>query len=538
MSDPKPLILCEPSSVQAASIAVGYDVAAIPANGGFDSNDFADRRVILWPDETAESRLAFRKFAEKLNNICAEINIVMPNGKPHGWNIQAAISRDKMTWPELAAWAKSSMMAFERGTFPRIQVETIEAPDDVPASVEAMWDELGIARNKAGVINNVDNIVRVLAGWKPFKDIIWFDDFYLRYFTTQGALAGKHREWQDIDDINLTVLLQREFGFPKINQQTVSAAVQCRGHQCHRNEPKEWLRKQKWDGSPRVDRFFSDYFGAEFGPYTAAVSRNFWVGMIARIYQPGCQLDNMVILEGKQGIFKSKALEAIGGKWYMEAAEEITSKDFFVALAGKLIVEIADLDSFSRADTNRIKKVITCRTDRYRQPYARATQDHPRQSIFVGTTNEQHYLRDSTGARRFWPIICANIDLDRIRQDREQLFAEAVVRYIAGEDWYKVPQELTQAEQESRRDYDEWENIVQEYSIGKVEINLMELAASMGFDKSKIDKNSQRRLGTILRHMGWERRTVRRGLTTPKLWFPASDQHLAAVQAQPEPSTA
>ena len=176
--------------------------------------------------------------------------------------------------------------------------------------------------------------------------------------------------------------------------------MRLRGHQCIKNEPKDWLAYLKWDGKERIDKFFSKYLGAISSGYSAAVARNFWVGMVARVYRPGCQLDNMVILEGKQGIYKSKALEAIGGKWYMEASEEITSKDFFVALAGKLIIEIADLDSFSRADTNRIKKVITRRVDRYRQPYGRASQDHPCQLYFLSAPPmNSTILRDSIPAR-------------------------------------------------------------------------------------------------------------------------------------------
>ena len=536
----KPLIICEPNAVAKASEAIqGYRIQAIPHNGAIDHRDYTDTKVILWPDATPESRAAFRKFAELINNIAEEIKLIVPNNRPHGWNLASGLS-EGTSWPDLAMWAKGSMMIFHRGEFPRLLVETVEAPDPVPASVEAIWEEVGIARTERGVIYNVDNVARLLAGWKPFKDMIWYDEFHQRYFTRSGQTV---REWADIDDTNLAVLLQREFGFPRINELTVSAGVRVRGYECKRNEPREWMGSLKWDGKPRLDNFFHSYLGAAPTGYQCAVSHNFWIGLIARIYQPGCQLDNMVILEGKQGIFKSKALAAIGGKWYMEAAEEITSKDFFVALAGKLIIEIADLDSFSRADTTRIKKVITCRTDRYRQPYGRASQDHPRQSVFVGTTNEQHYLRDATGARRFWPITCGHIELDRIKQDREQLFAEAVVRYIAGEDWYKVPEEATMEEQEKRRDYDEWENVVQETLLGKSEISIMEMGASMGFDKAKMDKQSQKRIATILRHMGWERRTVRRGLTTLKLWYPGaqveeSSPHPSAAPVPPEPVTA
>lgn len=533
MIDSKPIIVVEPGAAEAAAqVAAGYSVMACPANGNADLSEFFGRKVILWPNSSPESRESFRKLGELLSEKCEEIKLILPNGKGHGWNIASAVA-EGMSWPQIAAWAKGSMIIFGKGEFPRMPIEMMESADPTPASVHALWEQLGLAMsaNDSPVIN-VDNVVRILSGWDAFKQMIWFDQFYNRYLTTWNA--KRPREWHDIDDINLTVLLQREFGFLRIRQDAVSAAVRCRAHQCVKNEPKDWLRALPWDGKPRIDKFFAHYLGAFPNGYTFAVSRNFWIGMVARIYNPGCQLDNMVILEGKQGIFKSKALEAIGGKWYMEASEEITSKDFFVALQGKLIVEIADLDSFSRADTNRIKKVITCRTDRFRMPYGRATQDHPRQSIFVGTTNEQHYLKDSTGARRFWPITCGHIDLEGIRREREQLFAEAVARYLDNEDWYQVPKDATLAEQEDRRQYDEWENIVGLYvrESCKSEVTIQDVAAQVGVDKGKLDVNIQRRLGSILRRMGWLSRVVRRDSVTQRIWVLNSHNQESSIESQ------
>ena len=541
MSDHKPVIVCEKSSVEAASsIATGYSIACRPASGIFDTNEFKDRRVILWPDATSESREAFKLFAERINDLATEIKIIIPNGRPHGWNIQAAVSREGMNWDQLVIWAKASMMIFAKGEFPAVPVEIVEAPDEVPPDAEALWIQLGLSRGPKGgpPPANVDNVVRVLAHSDEFKNLVWYDEFYQRYFT-----VDKHgtREWQDIDDINLTVRLQRELGLTRLTTNNVSDAVRCRGHQCKRNEPKEWIKSLRWDGTERIDAFFSTYFGCPFAPYNAAVSRNFWLGIVARVFQPGCQVDNMVILEGRQGIFKSKALEAIGGKWYMEASEEITSKDFFVALAGKLIVEIADLDSFSRADTTRIKKVITCRTDRYRQPYARATQDHPRQSVFVGTTNEQHYLRDSTGARRFWPITCGVIQLDRLRLDREQLFAEAFTRYLTNEDWYRVPIDDTLLEQENRRQFDEWENLIDSFirESCQSQITMTEAAGAVGIDKGHLDIMVQRRIGSILKRFGFKSACVRVGDVVIRKWVkptePQPDQLPATLPDVPSP---
>lgn len=533
----EPIIVVEPAVVAAATKSIpGYRIYAAPRNGGFDPSDYSGRKVILWPDASPESRREMRALGQQLSDICAEIKLIVPDGKAHGWNIASALA-EGMSWVQIAAWAKTSMMTFDPGEFPKLGIETTPGPDPVPASAEAAWDQIGVAKAMNGQpVLNVDNVVRVLVGWEAFKDIIWFDSFHQRYFTRWGKMKGtKPREWSDIDDINLTVLLQREFGLLRLSSDTVSAGIRCRAHQCVRNEPKEWMEAVRWDGRPRIDNFFRDYFGAKESGYVCAVSRNFWVGMVARIFRPGCQLDNMVILEGKQGIFKSRALEAIGGEWYMEAAEDISNKDFFVAMAGKLLVEIADLDSFSRADTNRIKKVITCRTDRYRMPYARATADFPRQSIFVGTTNEQHYLRDNTGGRRFWPITCGEVKIENIKKDRPLLFAEAVRRYLAGEDWYKVPQDETEAQQEGRRQFDEWENIIEPAIRAgcRTELFLYEVAAMVGIDQAKLDIQVQRRLGGILRRLGWTSKPARRGGSLQKVWVPNAASYPIAESDDP-----
>ena len=122
-------------------------------------------------------------------------------------------------------------------------------------------------------------------------------------------------------------------------------------------------------------------------------------------------MDNMIVLEGEQGSLKSTALGALGGPWYAEVNESVQSKDFHLSLQGKMIIEIAELDSFSKAETTRIKQVITCQTDRYRKPYGHYTEDHPRTCVFAGSTNEDQYLRDHTGGWRFVPFFELDVEV-------------------------------------------------------------------------------------------------------------------------------
>lgn len=347
-------------------------------------------------------------------------------------------------------------------------------------------------------IPNLDCVTKILSG---IKYPIWFDTFHRRYFTT-GM-----KEWSDIDDLNLTIKLQSEYGISRISDELVSKAVQSYAHTNLRNEPRDWFDSLVWDGELRISNFFINALGAEKNSYTIQASNNFWVGMVARVYRPGCKLDTMVVLEGEQGVGKTRALSAIGGKWHTESEESITSKDFFQCLDGKLIVEIAELDSFNRAEVTRIKQVISCSTDRYRSSYGRRTEDHPRQSVFVGTTNDTEYLKDHTGGRRFIPIRCGEINVEYIKENREQLFAEAVRWFKDGNDWHTMPKEHTKMEQESRRQSDEWEYIIKDFIKIRSVVTVKEIAQDcLKVDTSKLDMFTQKRIGRIMRSINWVKR--------------------------------
>jgi len=188
-------------------------------------------------------------------------------------------------------------------------------------------------------------------------------------------------------------------------------------------------------------------------------------------------------------------------------------------MPGKLILEISELHSFSKADVNAIKKFITCRIDRYRPSYGRVAQDFPRQSVFVGTTNEDEYLRDHTGARRFWPLKTNTILVPKIRDEREQLFAEAVHFYRSGSTWWEMPEEQTLDQQENRRQGDEWEQIVTNYLKIKDESTIEEVAVNcLGIKIERLDMIAQHRIGRILKLLKWRKVHTTRDNTFLNVW--------------------
>jgi predicted P-loop ATPase len=216
----------------------------------------------------------------------------------------------------------------------------------------------------------------------------------------------------------------------------------------------------------------------------------------------------MVVLEGPQGAKKSMSLEVIATpRWYTEATENPETKDFYLGLHGKLLVEISELEAFDRATVSTIKRCLSCRSDRYRAPYGHVAADHPRRCIFVGTTNDDHYLRDVTGARRFWPIQCGEIDIELLKANRERYFAEAVAAYKAGETWWNVPQTEAERHQEARRQVDSWEELIGEW-LGRVPPDKKLTMSTILTDGLRLEPGRQDfkhtlRVGRAMRKLGY-----------------------------------
>lgn len=394
-----------------------------------------------------------------------------------------------------------------------------------PHNAVGAW---GLADNSKGFpLGNLANAVTVLQKDPQWgADRIWYDEFLGRVLIANSPT----REWRDEDDARLTVYMQQAIGMTTIPESNVSSAVRFVARQRPRNCVRDYLSSREWDGTQRLEHAFEDFFGVETNErqpceYVRPVSANFFLGLAARIAFPGCQLDNMVIFEGEQGIGKARALRVLGGDWYMLAAESIHNKDFFQALPGKWIVEIGEMESFSRAERERVKLVISTPIDRYRPSHGRHTRDFPRQCIFAGTSNRDDYGNDDTGLRRFWPVWCREIDVDGLAAARDQLFAEAWQRITAGASWWVTPTQPTKAAQRERQSEDVWTPLVLDHLRQKPEVQIHDiLADACKVRPADMTHTHKLRIGSILRLAGWTKIVKRIDGRLAKIWVAPVDE--------------
>ena len=391
---------------------------------------------------------------------------------------------------------------------------------------------------------NEANVITALNSDPAFAGLIAFDEFR-QEVAVLGALPWDETEtpyprpWDDADDIRAAEWLQhREVNVAPL---VVGRSVGAVARDIRIHPVRAYLQSLIWDGTPRLERWTSQYLGAAPTELTHAMGGLWLISAVARIFRPGVKADHMLILEGEQGARKSTALKILAGEeWFTDELPDLGSKDAAIHMQGVWIVEIAELDAIGRAEVSRIKAFLTRTTDRFRPPYGRHTVEIKRQCVFAGTVNPDTYLRDETGNRRFWPIRCGDIDVEGLARDRDQLWAEAVHRFKSGAIWWLEDKDLLKAardEQDKRYQSDAWDGVIDRWlthetrrvnhgyagfddwqdeeferidplsdvSVGEI------LESALGIEPGKWGKVDQMRIGAWLKSRNWERYQCRTG---------------------------
>jgi predicted P-loop ATPase len=293
---------------------------------------------------------------------------------------------------------------------------------------------------------------------------------------------------------------------------------------------RDYFDALEWDETPRLDEWLSKYAEVPETEYSFSVASKFLISAVARTYEPACKADCMLVLQGPQGALKSTLLNVLAGEFFSDQIEDLTSKDGRMLLHGPLIIEIAELDAMNKKEVSAVKHFLTTRVDSFRPPYGRTTEDFPRRCVFAGTVNLDVYLKDDTGGRRFWPVNVHKIDLAGLRANRDQIWAEAVHRYRAGENWWleHAAERAAEDEQEDRRQADPWEMLIEEYlaenqdgPVGGImeqydpmtgkrlfatTAELLDRALKIPAAQQK--RSDEMRIGPRLKKLGWKRKRI------------------------------
>lgn len=393
------------------------------------------------------------------------------------------------------------------------------------ASANAVWQRKLNKRNGKRIAN-AENFRLWLELCPAMQGATGYDEFLCRVMVAgsipkEPNLAPTRGSWRTVQDRDYTAIqeLCQRSGLEKISRDIVINGIQKHAYGFPFHPVRNYLEGLKWDGADRLQSFFISCYGARGqgeeddaplteadGRYMAAVAKAIFCGAVARIYKPGDKVDTVPVLEGRQGVSKSEAVGLLFKPWFSEnLPADLGSKDAMSALAGVWGVELSELPQ-ARKDVDTVKAFLSRRVDRYRPAYAREEIEQPRQCVFLATTNEEHYLKDTTGNRRFLPVKVGQANLDLIKLLRDQLWAQAVVLYRRGGWWVEGEMERYASEVASARVApDPWRDIVLatlENSFLPDPFSPGELLQQMGLDITQRTPQAAVRVATILRQIG------------------------------------
>lgn len=367
--------------------------------------------------------------------------------------------------------------------------------------------------DKGGVRPLVTNLILFLREHPAWNGIFGFDAFKFRVVVRKRPPWGDEKPdapWTDHFETLVRVWFQREDINPTLGD--VGRAVQTAAKSNTFHPVRDYLNALTWDRTSRLDKWLITYFHAEDSKYVSAVGPRFLISAVARIFEPGCQVDHTLCLEGPQGKAKSKALRklAVKDEWFADRLSHVSSKDAAQEMSGVWLIEVAEMDALMKATTSSIKSFLTRRSDRFRPPYGRHPIDLPRQCVFAATINPPAggYLRDPTGSRRIWPVTCHGmIDVEALARDRDQLWAEAVARYKNREKWWlETPalEALATAEQAKRFKADAWREPIEKWIGRKKSVGVAEvLHGALGIAPANQTHRAEIRVANILTSLGF-----------------------------------
>jgi hypothetical protein len=428
------------------------------------------------------------------------------------WAVLSVARRHGWTHPAFEAWQAQEAVAGLPDVLSDAEEAEIAALVGVPATIDA--DDFGTPMMQGDKpIINQHNAILYLG--RNVESVL--PD--LRHNLMSHRDEWRGGEVADPDLVLARTSLER-LGLKTIGKELVADAVLtvARARQYH--PIRDDLARLRHDGKTRLDSWLVRYAKADDSPYVRAVGRKFLIQMVARIMQPGCKADHTLVMIGAQRAGKSSLCRILAGpKYFTDTLPSISGgRDVMEHLQGVWVVELSELAPARKSEAEDLKAFLTSAVDRFRVAYGKRTEAFPRQCVFIGTTNDEEFLRDATGGRRFWPVHVGEIDLAAFEADRDQLLAEAVAAYHAGEPWWLDPAfeaEHARPMQEAARVKDSWAEPIAEWLGGmdfdqdgtakpRTEVTLSDvLVAALGIPTGQHTMPVQKRAGDVLRGLGW-----------------------------------
>lgn len=522
------------------------DIVSWPGGGKatskVDWSGLAGKQVLIWPDSDSQREkltkqeadsgvdkatkpylawdkqpgvIAAEQIAAHLVKLGCDVRIMLvpePGEVADGWDIADAIN-EGITVDETLR-----LMSVSRDP---ICLQAKESSTPSPAGASTDWYAHLIRKGRGGLEDCYQNVYLVLANHPEWKGVIAYDEFAQVVIKTRPTPCDTEAgEWKAYDDQRLGLWLAQRMDIVIKGDGPIAAGVSMAANENRIHPIRDYLSALKWDGMNRLDQWVKLCMGGSAAVtndrYLSIAGSKFLIGAVARIFEPGCKMDNMLVFEGGQGKGKSTAVRILGSEWFSDSHLDLQSKDCYMALNGVWFYEVAEMDAFSRAEATRVKAFITSPVDNYREPYQRREITRPRQVVFVGSTNQNEYLKDVTGNRRYWPVrIDGDINLPLLREWRDQLFAEAVHRYRDGAKWHVTGEEeitLFIPEQDFRCIDDPWVSIISNWIAGEGSIfteltvdMILTKAIGMTADRMSGTKSEAQRIAPILKALGFER---------------------------------
>lgn len=395
---------------------------------------------------------AARAAAKACGGFVAIPPVLDKNGK-NDWNDVyqrrgKAMRDDLREAVEMGHSGQAALQDFEKRMM-EVTTDSLAGPVNLPPEVipdveiDHDWKRKLLLTDKGTIIPSEANMVTLLQYDPVLTGLVSYDSFKCQVMITRPPpwpTATLFFPTQLVDKDRTQLLMHFQRRGIAFQRRTIDEGLRSVADWRSHDPLKELIDNlPQWDGQERIGSWLVDYCGAAEKPFVRAAGRAFLIGAIARALKPGCKVDTTLVLEGPQGTFKSTLVRTLAMRdhFFSDAFPNLASERYpEMMLRGHWIIEVPELSGINKAEINRIKEFLSRSEDRSRDPYGTAIEERPRRCVFVATTNQSAYLRDPTGARRFWPIRTRTIDIKAFQRDVQQLWAEALVAYHAGEDWH------------------------------------------------------------------------------------------------------